>query len=81
MNRPTQIDAADFDLGPLDEHGQQIWSPEEAEAIARLNADPEYLAGLEEAEEDIRAGRLYTSEEVAIHMAELKQRWLAERGL
>lgn len=81
MNKPVPDLRPDDDLGPLDAQGQQIWSPEEEAAIARLQADPEFWAGLEEAEEDVRAGRLYTSEEVAAHMAELKQRWRAERGL
>lgn len=81
MNEPRPNLHPDADLGPLDEHGQQIWSPEEEAAIARLHDDPAYWEGIEEALEDIKAGRLYTSEEVAAHMAELKQRWLAERGL
>ena len=81
MNKPVSEPVADEDFGPLDQHGQQIFSPEEEAAIARLEADPEFWAGIAEAEEDIKAGRLYTNEEVTAHLAELKQRWLADRGL
>ncbi|GGA55448.1 hypothetical protein [Sphingomonas psychrolutea] len=82
MNKPVpDLRSVDDDLGPLDKHGQQIWSPKEEAAITRLTADPEYWAGVEEGLADIAAGRCYTPEEVATHMADLKQRWLAERGL
>ncbi|PTS90124.1 hypothetical protein DBR17_01960 [Sphingomonas sp. HMWF008] len=81
MNKPVPDLRPDDDLGPLDEHGQQIWSPEEAAAIARLEADPEELAALEEALADIAAGRLFTTEEVFERLAEHKRQWLAERGL
>jgi predicted transcriptional regulator len=45
VNKPTpNLQPSDNDLGPLDEHGQQIWSPETEAAIARLEADPTYQA-------------------------------------
>lgn len=82
MNKPNpDFQPADDDFGPLDERGQQIWSPEEEAAIARLRADPDYRAGIAEAEADIAAGRIFTTEEVWEHLAETKRRWRAERGL
>jgi predicted transcriptional regulator len=69
------------DLGPLDEHGQQIWSLEEAAAIARLEADPAEAVALEEGLADIAAGRTYSHEEVFERLAEHKRLWRAERGL
>lgn len=81
MNKPVPDLRPDDDLGPLDEHGQQIWSPEEAAAIARMNDDPEEAAALDEALADIAAGRLSTTEEVFERLAAFKRQWLAERGL
>lgn len=81
MNKPTTRIEPDDDIGPLDEHGQQIWSPEEEAAIARMHDDPEFWAGIAEAEADIAAGRVYTTEEVREHMAEVRRRFLEERGL
>lgn len=81
MNKPAPGLLPDDDLGPLDEHGQQIWSPEEEAAIARMNDDPEEAAALEEALADIAAGRLSTTEEVFERLAAHKRQWLAERGL
>ncbi|MEG3176365.1 hypothetical protein U1872_09000 [Sphingomonas sp. RB3P16] len=82
MNAPKpNLQPVDDDIGPLDEHGQQIWSPETEAMMARLHADPDYWAGIEEAEADIAAGRVYTSEEVEAHFDERKRRWLAERNL
>jgi predicted transcriptional regulator len=82
VNEPKpNLQPIDDDVGPLDEHGQQIWSPETEAAMARVHADPEYWAGIEEAEADIAAGRVYTSEEVEAHFAERKRRWLAEHNL
>lgn len=80
MNEPRPNLHPDADLGPIDEHGQQIWSPEEEEAIARLHDDPEYWTGIEEAFADIAAGRVFTSEEIAAHFEERRRVWLAERG-
>lgn len=82
MNKPIpNLQPSNEDLGPLDEHGQQIWSPETEAMMARLHADPDYWAGIEEAEADIAAGRMYTTEEVWEHLAETKRRWRAERGV
>lgn len=80
MNKPIQPPVPDDDIGPLDEHGQQIWSPEEEAAIARLDADPAYLASLEEANAQIDRGEWFTTEQVNEYMAEVKRRWHAERG-
>lgn len=80
--RPSPNLQPDPDLGPLDEHGQQIWSPEEEAAIARLHADPQYQADTEEALADLAAGGpTYSTDEVFEHLAELRRQWLAERGL
>lgn len=81
MNRPSANFEPDHDFGSLDEHGQQVWSSQEEAVIARLHDDPEYWAGIEEAFEDIKAGRVFTSEEVATYFEERKRVWLAERGL
>jgi hypothetical protein len=81
MNKPIHPPVADHDVGPLDESGQQIWSAEEEAAIARLHRDPEYLAGINEAETDIVAGRVRSHSEHLIWMAQQKRRWRAERGL
>ena len=80
MNKPTARIAADDDLGPLDEHGQQIWTPEEEAAIARLHADPAFQAAIAKAEADIAANRVCTDEEARAHMASVRQRFLADRG-
>ena len=81
MNKPTPRVEPDDDIGPLDENGQQIWSPEEEAAIERVTSDPSFLADIARAEADIAAGRVYTHEEVRAHMAEVRRRFLAERGL
>ncbi len=81
MNKPVPDLRPDDDLGPLDEQGQQIWSPEEEAAIARLQADPQYQADIEEGLADIAAGRTFSHEEVFERLAEHKRRWRAERGL
>ena len=46
MNQPITPPQADHDIGPLDEHGQQIWSREEEAAIARLEAQPGFRKSL-----------------------------------
>ena len=79
MNKPVPHVAPDDDIGPLDEHGQQIWSPEEEAASARLNAEPSYLESLERINADIDAGLFHTDEESKAHMAEVRRRYLAQR--
>jgi predicted transcriptional regulator len=79
MNKPKPKIDSDADIGPLDENGQQIWSPEEEAAIARVHRDPAYWAAIEEAEADITAGRVFTQEEVLAVSAERRRRYLAER--
>lgn len=81
MNKPILPPVANDDIGPLDEHGQQIWSPEEEAAIARLDEDPEYWSSIAEARADHAAGLAYTTEEVRAYMTEVKRIWRAERGL
>lgn len=81
MNKLTPRVEADDEIGPLDEHGQQIWSAEDEAAIARMEADPEFQAGLRRAEADIATGRVYTHEEVVARSAERRRRWRVERGL
>lgn len=80
MNKPISQPQADPDIGPLDEDGQQIWSPEEEAAIVRMNADPRFQTGLARAEADVLAGRVFTHEEVKASMKEMKRRWFAEKG-
>ncbi len=63
-------DANADDLGPFDEHGQQIWSPETEAAVARLQADPAYGAAIAQAPADAAAGRLQKTEEVFERLAE-----------
>lgn len=81
MNKPVPDLRPDDDLGPLDEQGQQIWSPEEEAAIARLQADPQYQADVAAGLADIAAGRTFSHEEVFERLAEHKRQWRAERGL
>lgn len=76
-----RIEPGNEDLGPLDEHGQQIWTPQEAAAIARMHADPDYWSGIAEAEADERAGRMSSTEEVFERLAERQRVWRAERGV
>jgi hypothetical protein len=78
MNKPSSnLEAAD---GPLDKDGQQIWSAEEQAAITRLHRDPAYWAAIEEAEEDVRAGRVFTQDEIAADAAERRCNFLAARN-
>ena len=81
MNKPASHVQPDDDIGPLDENGQQIWSPEEQAAVARMHDDPEFWAGIARAEADFAAGRVYTHQEVQAMSAERRRRWRAERGL
>lgn len=79
MNKPLQPPLiSDEDIGPLDENGQQIWSPEEEEAVARIMADPDYVRSIEESRAAVARGEWYTTEEV---FAELERRRRARRGL
>lgn len=81
MNKPTRIQPEDIDadMGPLDENGEQLWSPEEEAAIARLEQNPAYITACERAEADAD-GEYFTTEEVKAWMAERKREWLAARG-
>lgn len=81
MNDPKPHIEADDDFGPLDEHGQQIWSPEEEAAIARIEAEPGFLQSLDRANAEIDAGIFYTHEEVVAMSAERRRRWREDRGL
>ena len=77
MNKPLQPPVPDDDIGPLDEHGQQVWSPEEEAAIARLNSDPEFIRSIEESRAQVARGEWYTTEQV---FAELERRRQARRS-
>ena len=79
MNKPRPKIESDADIGPIDENGQQIWSAEEEEAIARLHRDAAYRAGIERGSEDIRAGRMLDHDEALAERAEQRRRWLAGR--
>ena len=81
MNKPTPRVEPDDDIGPLDENDQQIWSPEEEAAVERVTSDPQFLAEIAAADADIDAGHYYTQEEAQAYMAEVRRRFLAERGL
>ncbi|WP_174278500.1 hypothetical protein [Sphingomonas bacterium] len=80
MNKPAHLLTPDFHIGPLNENGEQIWSPEEEAAIARAWADPERVTALAEAEADIAAGRVRTHAEHCAWMDERKREWYAQRG-
>ena len=79
MNKPLASPVADPDIGPLDEHGQQVWSPDEEAAIGRLRRDPVYVRSVKEALADARAGNVLSHEQHLASMAEMKRRWFAER--
>ena len=81
MNKPISQPIADPAIGPLDENGEQIWSPEEEAAIARLHAQPWYQRDCDEADADVAAGRLLTQEEVDASMIEMKRKWFAAKGI
>ena len=81
MNEPISKPIADPDIGPLDEDGQQIWSPEEEAAIARLRARPWYQRDIEEAEADEAAGNFLTQAEVTASLREVKRKWFAAKGI
>lgn len=70
MNKPNpDLHPADDDPGPLDEHGQQIWSPEEAAAIARLQACPGYQADVAAGLASIARGAGFSTEQVLAELA------------
>ena len=81
MNKPILPPVADDDIGPLDEHGQQIWPAAEEAAIARVHADPAYIAAIQEALASADRGEVVTSEQLTEHMDARRRRWFAERGL
>ena len=80
MNKPISPPQADPDIGPLDEHGQQIWSPEEEAAIARAVRSPEHQRRIAHARAEAAAGNVLSHEEHLASMAEMKRRWYAERA-
>ncbi|WP_404372183.1 hypothetical protein AB5I39_05480 [Sphingomonas sp. MMS24-J45] len=69
MNKPVPDLHPDDDLGPLDAQGQQIWSPEEAAAIARLQADPRYQADVAAGLASIARGQGFSAEQVLAELA------------
>ena len=81
MNKPLQSPVPDNDIGPLDEHGQQIWSAEEELAIERLHGEPDFWPSLARADAQIDRGEFYTHEEVIARSKEMKRRWFAEKGV
>ena len=81
MNKPISPPQADPDIGPLDEHGQQIWSLEEEAQIAWLHAQPWYQRECDEADADVAAGRMLSMEEVKASVKAMKRKWFAEKGI
>ena len=79
MNKPIQPPVPDDDFGPLDEHGQQIWSPEEKATIARLQADPAYIRSVEDGLADIEVNGTLSHEQHIAKLDRLRSQWLAER--
>ena len=80
MNKPVpHPPSVDDDIGPLDEHGQQVLSPEEEAVLDRLDRDPAFLAAIAEADASIDAGHFFTHEQVVAESAERRRRYLAER--
>ncbi len=69
MNKPVPDLRPDDDLGPLDARGQQVWSPEEAEAIARLQADPRYQADVVAGLASMARGEGFSTEQVLAELA------------
>lgn len=82
MNKPSLPPAAaDRDIGPVDQNGAQLWSSAEEAVMARLTADPDYQAVVDEGLADFAAGRVLTHEEVMAASAERRRRWRAEHRL
>lgn len=82
MNKPSlPPSAVDSAIGPVDANGEQVWSSAEAAVIARLQADPDYHAAIDEGLADFEAGRVLTHEEVMAASTERRRRWRAEHGL
>lgn len=70
MNKPNlDFQPADDDFGPLDEHGQQIWSPEDEAAIARLVATPSYRSDIAAGLASIERGQGHTTGELLTELA------------
>ncbi len=76
MNKPAQPLIPDPDIGPLDQHGQQIWSSEEEAAIARMEANPDFWPSLQRSKEAVARGEWLTTEQMA---TELERRRAARR--
>lgn len=81
MNKPARPLTPDPAIGPLDGHGQQIWSPEEEAAIARMAARPDHAERAARAEAQIDSGEGFTTAEVRAWMRERKREWFAQRGV
>ena len=81
MNKPISQPIAAPDIGPLDEPGEQIWSPEEEAAIARIEAHPDFWPSLARADAQIDRGEYYSTQEVRAWMKERKREWFAEKGI
>lgn len=77
MNKPAYPPVPDDDVGPLDEQGRQIWSPEEDEAVARIMAESDFWPSIARGQAQFSRGECRTTEEV---FAELEQRRQARRG-
>lgn len=81
MNKPIDRPVADPDIGPLDANGEQIWSPEEEAAIARVMSDRAAVDIEAAADADIANGRERSHAEHCAWMDERKREWFAQRGL
>ena len=79
MNKPIPILSPENDFGALDANGQQVWSPAETAAIARMDIDPTYLSAIEAALADERAGKMISHEELAQKAVERRRRWSDDR--
>lgn len=75
MNKPMRPPVPDPDIGPLDEHGQQIWSLEEEAAIAQIMADPDFWPSIQQSREATARGDRYTAEEVAAELDRRRRAW------
>lgn len=80
MNKPISQPIADPDIGPLDEHGQQIWSADEAEAIMQAISTSAHRRTIAHARAEAAAGHVLSHEEHLAAMTEMKRRWHAEHA-
>ena len=83
MNKPSKIRPDDIEelVGPFDENGEPLWTPEMQARMDAIRQSPEMLAVRKRIEADAAAGKtFYTTEEVEAHSAEFKREWLAARG-